>query len=114
MRKRISPDIDLKIIEGLSAGYSNNELAAMYGVSASYVSKLKTGKKVPYIHIVEPVHIKNEFFEVSNTDLNEIIAYIESKSVIVDKHEIIEYIETQLRKAIIKAKVYEEILRRIK
>ena len=112
--KKIAPEIDLKILEGLAAGYNNKQLAEIHSVSPSYVSKLKNGKKVPYIHVMNPTLIKDEFFEVYNTELNEILAYLECKEVIVDKKDITEYLDTQLKKHIIRAKMYQEILRRFK
>ena len=112
--KKISPEIDLEILEGLAAGYSNKQLAELYKVSPSYVSKLKTGKKVPYIHVANPTLIKDEFFEVYNTNLTEVLAYLDCKDLIVNKREIIEYLEVQMQKAVIKAKMYQEILRRLK
>lgn len=112
--KKISPEIDLEILEGLAAGYSNKQLAELYKVSPSYVSKLKTGKKVPYIHVANPTLIKDEYFEVYNTNLTEVLAYLECKDLIVNKREIIEYLEVQMQKAVIKAKMYQEILRRLK
>ena len=112
--KKISPEIDLEILEGLAAGYTNKQLATMYKVSPSYISKLKTGKKVPYIHVANPTLIKDEYFEVYNTNLTEVLAYLECKDLIVNKKDIVEYIEIQMQKAIIKAKMYQEILRRLK
>ena len=86
--KKISPEIDLEILEGLAAGYSNKQLAELYKVSPSYVSKLKTGKKVPYIHVANPTLIKDEFFEVYNTNLTEVLAYLECKDLFVNKKDI--------------------------
>lgn len=114
MRKRISPEIDLKILESLASGCSNKEIAIMFDVSASYVSKIKSGKKVPYIHIAHPVKIKDEYFEAYNTSINEILAYMECKDVIVNKADIVEYLEMQMRKCIIRAKMYQEILKKYK
>lgn len=112
--KKILPEIDLQILEGLAAGYTNKQLAQMHNVSPSYISKLKTGKKVPYIHVANPTLIKDEYFEVYNTNLTEVLAYLECKDLIVNKKDIVEYLEVQMQKAIIKAKMYQEILRRLK
>lgn len=112
--KKISPQIDLEILEGLAAGISNKELAKMYNVSPSYISKVKNGKKVPYIHITNPTMIKDEFFEVYNTDMTEILSYLNSKDVIVNKKDIIEYLEVQMKKSIVRAKMFQDILRRLK
>ena len=112
--KKIAPEIDLQILEGLAAGYSNKQIAELYNVSPSYISKLKNGKKIPYIHVVNPTIIKDEFFEVYNTNLTEILAFIECKDVIVNKKDIVEYLEVQLQKSVIRAKMYQEILKRFK
>lgn len=112
--KKVPADIDLAILEGLAAGYNNKQLSELYKVSPSYVSKLKNGKKIPYIHVTNPTLIKDEFFEVYNTSLTEVLAYLECKDLFVNKKDIIEYIEVQLKKHIIKAKMYQELLRRLK
>ena len=112
--KKITPETDLAILEGLAAGYNNKQLAELYKVSPSYVSKLKNGKKIPYIHVANPTLIKDEFFEVYNTNLAEVLAYLDCKDLIVNKKDIVEYLEVQMQKAIIKAKMYQEILRRLK
>lgn len=110
--KKITPDIDIKILEGLACGESNKELAKMYGVSPSYVSKIKTGKKVPYIHVAKPELIKDEYFEVYSNNLAEIESILNNTEIIVNKSDIIEYLEVQMRKCIIKAKMYNDILNR--
>lgn len=111
--RRIPAQTDLQILEGLAAGYNNNQLAKMYNVSPSYISKVKNGKKVPYIHISNPTMIKDEYFEVYNTDMTDVLNYLNSKDLIVNKKEIIEYLEVQMKKCIIKAKMFQEIIRRI-
>ena len=114
MATKIKADLDMKIIEALASGMSNKEIASTFGVSPSYVSKIKTGKKVPYIHIVNPTLIRDEFFEIYNTPLSEVLAYLNTKDLLVDKNSIVEYLEIQMKKAVIQAKMYQEILRRIK
>lgn len=114
MRKKVTPNIDMQIIAALSSGMTNKEIAKMYGVSPSYVSKLKTGKKIPYIHVVEPSLIKDEFFEIYNSDMVDILMFLESKELLVSKQELIEYLTVQMKKSIVQAKVYQNILRRIK
>ena len=111
--RRIPAQTDLQILEGLAAGYNNNQLAKMYNVSPSYISKVKNGKKVPYIHISNPTMIKDEYFEVYNTDMTDVLNYLYSKDLIVNKKEIIEYLEVQMKKCIIKAKMFQEIIRRM-
>ena len=111
---KITAQTDLAILQGLAAGYSNKELSAMHNVSPSYISKLKNGKKIPYVHVTNPTLIKDEFFEVYNTDMLEIITYLDSKDLIVHKKDIIEYLEVQMQKHVIRAKMFQEILRRMK
>lgn len=60
---RIDTQIDLKILADLALGYKNKDLAVKYGVSPSYVSKLKTGRKqlnVRVINSVQPVAVSRE------------------------------------------------------
>ena len=52
MPSKINPTTDLQIYELLAQGITNKEIASILGVSPSYVSKIKTGKKIPYIHIL--------------------------------------------------------------
>ena len=72
MAKKISTSIDIKILEDLGLGLSNKDIAVRYGVSPSYVSKLKTGKKTLNFHIVG-----NE--TVTNLTTLEVITHLESR-----------------------------------
>lgn len=110
--KKITPNIDIKIMEALACGESNKDIAKTYGVSPSYVSKIKTGKKVPYIHVASPTLIKDEYFEVYNKNLEELEKILDETELIVNRSDIIEYLEVQMRKCLIKAKMYNEILTR--
>lgn len=112
-KKRVSPEIDLKILEGLALGITPKELSDTYNVSASYISKLKTGRKIPNIHISNPKIIASDMCEVYNTDLEDITKYLSSKELIVNRQELIDYVEIEMKKHIIKAKMYQDILRRI-
>lgn len=51
MRNRIPAETTMKILTELGLGYTNKEVAQHFNVSQAYVSKVKTGKKVPYIYI---------------------------------------------------------------
>lgn len=114
MPSKVQASIDLKIYELLALGLSNKDIATRLGVSPSYVSKIKTGKKTPNIHIVQPTMIKDEFFEVYNTDMDELLMFLSDKKLIVSDSDIIEYLTVQMKKALVRAKMYQEILRRIK
>lgn len=113
-RTKIPVQTDLLIIQDLASGYSNKETAKRNGVSTSYVSKVKLGKKDLNIHVSNPTLVKDEFFEVYNEDLTDVLRYLNTKEVIINKRDILEYLEVQLKKAIIKAKMFQEILRRFK
>jgi len=51
MPKRINADVDMSILRDIGMGMKSKDIAESYDVSASYVSKLKTGKKVPDVYI---------------------------------------------------------------
>lgn len=55
MRQRISPQIDFNILADLSLGISAKEISKKYGVSISYVSKVKTGRKKIEVYIPEQI-----------------------------------------------------------
>ena len=110
--KKITPDIDIKIMEALACGESNKNIAKTYGVSPSYVSKIKTGKKVPYIHVASPTLIKDEYFDIYSKNLVELEEILNETELIVNRSDIVEYLEVQMRKCLIKAKMYNEILKR--
>lgn len=46
MPKKIDAMTDMDILRDIGLGMKNKDIAVTYGVSASYVSKLKQGKKV--------------------------------------------------------------------
>ena len=111
-RQKIPVTTDLSILQDLAANYTCREIAIKHGVSPSYVSKIKSGKKNLNIHVSNPTVIKDEFFEVYNSDLIDLIGYLEDKDLIVEKKDIVEYLEVQMKKSIIRAKMFQEILRR--
>lgn len=92
----------------------NKTIAKKFNVSESYISKLKRGKKIPFIKITEPTLIKDEFFTVDSNDLTDLIIDINGKDLIIDNKDIIEYIEIQMKKCLIHAKMYQVILNKLK
>ena len=98
----------------LALGKSNKEVAKIYNVSTSYVSKVKTGKKTPSLKITDYSVLKTDFFEIDNSDLTSILIMLNSKDLIVDKTEVIAYIEAQMKKCIVHAKMYQIILDKLK
>lgn len=115
MKQKISADIDEQIMVALALGESGKDIAKRVGVSASYVSKLRTGKKIPSIKLVEPTLIKDEFFKVDNVSMTELLMALNSYDLIIDSGPSIEeYIEVQMKKCLIHAKMYQIILNKIK
>lgn len=99
MPQRISPQVDLKILTLLADGYSNKKIAATLNVSASYVSKVKNGKKTSYIPIISPTLNKNDLMN-RYTDLSD--------------DELVEYLEAQIEQALMQIQINQLIIRRIK
>ena len=114
MKQRISADVDQQILMALATGESNKDIAARFNVSRSYVSKVKTGKKIPSIKFVDPTLIKDEFFVVDNEDLTKMLILLNEHSIIIDKTSICEYLEVQMKKCLIHAKMYQTILKKNK
>ena len=115
MKPKIPADIDQQIMMALALGDSGKDIAKRYGVSTSYISKLRTGKKIPSIKIVEPSLIKDEFFKVDNVSMTELLITLHSYDLIIDSEPSIEeYIEVQMKKCLIHAKMYQIILNKIK
>ena len=115
MNKKIAANIDQQILLALSMGESNKSIAAKYNVSTSYVSKVKTGKKIPSIKLIEPTLIKDEFFKVDNKELLNMLIALHTTEMLLDiDTSIIEYLEVQMKKCLIHAKMYETILNKIK
>jgi len=70
MRQRISSSIDYNILADIALGKeSAKELATKYGVSVSYISKIKTGRKKIDVCIPEQVVMANRLaFYASDID----------------------------------------------
>lgn len=98
MPQRIPPQIDLQILTMLAEGYTNKQIASNLSVSASYVSKVKNGKKSSYAHVAWPISNKddmlNNYIDLSDEDL-------------------INYINTQIEHCQMQIHIYQLIIRRI-
>lgn len=95
-------------------GKPNKVIAETYHVSPSYVSKVKTGRKQPSLKITDYSVLKDDFFEVDNNDITSILLSLNSTDVIINRQNIIEYIEAQMKKCIVHAKMYQVILDTLK
>jgi transcriptional regulator with XRE-family HTH domain len=115
MKPKIPYEVDQKILIALALGESNKSIARRLGVSTSYISKVKTGKKLPSIKLEESTTIKTEFFKADSVSLTELLIALDNYDLIADvDNSIIEYIETQMKKCLIQAKAYQIILNKIK
>ena len=115
MHKKITPEVDQQIILALAVGEPNKDIAERFGVSKSYISKVKTGKKVPSIKFIEPALIKDEFFEVDTKPLTDLIVSLNINELIIDPNKsILEYLETQMKKCLIQAKMYQILIDKLK
>ena len=47
-------------------------------------------------------------------DINEILAFIDTKDVVLTPNAIVQYLESEIKRNVVKIKLYQEILRRIK
>lgn len=112
--KKKPQEVDQLILLALAQGELGKDIAKRFGVSAGYVSKLKTGKKIPSLKIAEPTLIKDEFFEVDSVDLTDLLIELNNKKVIMQHKDITEYIEVQMKKCLIHAKMYQIILNNLK
>ena len=78
---------------------TNRKIASLLNVSASYVSKVKTGKKTSYIPVINTNLVKNDMIE-NYTNITDV--------------EVINYLESQIESLQIQIHVYNNILRRLK
>lgn len=111
MPKRINAEIDMQILADVGLGMLNKDVAVKYGVSASYISKLSLGKKVPDIHIPKPDKLDTSNINVNLSTIKEIESIISQNQVIAGNNQIEKYVQDEIDKSIIKAKVFIELLK---
>lgn len=114
MPRRISAETDMQILADVGLGMLHKDVATKYGVSASYVSKLTTGKKVPYIHIPAPSKIIDEDFEIYEEEIEAIISNITQKKILVNNDDVIKFLQTQINRSVIRVKLYLELMKKYK
>ncbi|MFA6660520.1 MAG: hypothetical protein WCS62_02800 [Bacilli bacterium] len=114
MPRRISAETDMQILADVGLGMLHKDVAVKYGVSASYVSKLTSGKKIPYIHIPEPSKIIDEEFEIYEDEVEAIINNISKKKILVSNGDVIKYLQTQINRSVIRIKMYLELIKKYK
>jgi hypothetical protein len=114
MPKRISAEKDMQILADVGLGLLNKDVALKYKVSPSYVSKLSLGKKVPDIHIPKPITFSARDVDVHQATLDEMIRIIEENQVLASNNEYIKLLKDKIKTAIIEAKLYIEVLKKLK
>jgi predicted transcriptional regulator len=111
MPRRITADIDMQILTDVGMGLMYKDVAKKHGVSASYVSKLAGGKKVPDIHIPDLQKFLDEDFEAYTDDVEAVIALIDKRKIIVSNDDIVKYLKTQIQKSVVRIKMYRELIK---
>ena len=114
MPKRIEANIDMSILQDIATGMQNKDIAVKYNVSRSYVSKVLTGRKLIDMQIPDLKSILQEDFEVYEDDITSIIETIHNKKILVNHTDVVTFIEAQITKSLVRAKVYSEILKKVK
>lgn len=104
MPTKIKADIDVLILTELGLGLPNKEIAKHFNVSPSYVSKLKNGKKIPYVYF-------SNNMETDGSDLLERICKTSSEE---DKHKVIVYLQNKIAVNINEIKILTTLLNIIK
>lgn len=114
MPRRISSEVDMNILADIGLGMRNIDIAERYGVSPSYVSKLKRGKKKIDIHIPKPEVHRDLDFSSYASDLDAISDAIGKSKIFTEEDTVENYIKDKARYHITHAKVYIEILKKYK
>lgn len=103
MPKAISPEVDYNILTDIALNVSSKEIAMKYGVSLSYISKIRTGKKkVKYVTsnvVSENFIIPLEKFiydnreslkgDVTDSLTNMIVSKLEEVKVLISAREVV-------------------------
>lgn len=78
MRQRISAQVDYNILADIALGLPAKDLAIKYGVSVSYISKIKTGRKKIDVYIPEQAIMANRlaFYE---SDIDKLSQFLKTE-----------------------------------
>jgi transcriptional regulator with XRE-family HTH domain len=114
MPKRITADVDMQILADVGLGVLYKDVAKKYKVSASYISKLATGKKVPDIHIPAPIKLLDEGVEAYESDIEAIVDLISKRQVFINNTDIEKYLKAQITRSAVRVKVYSQLLKKYK
>lgn len=114
MPRKISANVDMQILADIGLGMMNKDIAVRHGVSASYVSKLRVGKKKVDIYIPEQPKTVADTVAVSDSEVDAVIELIEGQTNLMSHAETVAYLEDQARKSVVRAKMYLNILKKYK
>lgn len=87
MRQRISARIDYNILADIALGLSAKEVAAKYGVSVSYISKIKTGRKKIDVYIPEQIEQANRLNYYAS-DIDKLQEFFEQSPMTIDSKDL--------------------------
>lgn len=114
MPKRINAEIDMQILADVGLGMLNKDAAKKYGVSASYVSKLSLGKKIPDIHIPKSTAMVDHSIDVNLATIQDIETIISDNQVLASPEEVEKFLKNKIEKSIVHAKLYIDLLKMFK
>lgn len=114
MGRKINAKTDRDILVDIGLGIRYKDIAAKHGVSPSYVSKLSTGKKKPALDIPIPQTFQEDDILAYIDDVDAVVKLIDKRPVMVNKRDIVSFLEGQIQKSVIRIKLYNELLKIIK
>jgi hypothetical protein len=104
----------MQILADIGLGMLNKDVAVKYNVSASYVSKLSLGKKIPDIHIPKPERLLTQGVNVHTATLDELERIISENQVFAGEDEYLRILKDRVKNAIVDAKLYLEMIKKLK
>jgi len=114
MPRRINNDVDKQIMLDLGLGHKNKDIALRYGVSPSYVSKLRRGKKQVDIDTPTPVIIKTVDYDAYEDPVKAAEEFLADLNIVVDEADIEKYLKNKITSLITRTKLYIELLKKYK
>lgn len=114
MARRIDAVTDMNILRDLGLGMTNKAIAEKYKVSASYVSKIKTGRKVINIYVPEPKTTQADGLEIYKEPLDSLIEMVLALPVFKENDDIIAWVKKERIRAALRVKMLTEILNKMK
>jgi len=92
-------------------GRKNKDIATSYGVSPSYVSKLRRGKKQVDMDVKAPTIIQTVDYDAYESPVKAAEDFLANSNIIVNKDDIEKYLTNKIKSLITRTKLYIEILK---